>query len=162
MGQGVGEGQGAQLEWQLALAVLNVSVLRFRATPLMESQSLLGHGVPSPQSISPQSISPRTAKTIARCPPTPLPPTPCAQWVLLPLRTAERQQLRLTAWAALEETAHKLPVQAPPRSRWHAWFNTGVMFFRANAGAIDVASEWRDRMAAVKTTAEDRNFKSNF
>ena len=37
-----------------------------------------------------------------------------------------------------------------PGSTWSAWFNTGVMFFRANPRALEIASEWRDRMAAVR------------
>ena len=41
-----------------------------------------------------------------------------------------------------------------PRSRHSAWFNTGVMLFRATANAIDVMVEWRDRMAAVKGDAQ--------
>ena len=37
-----------------------------------------------------------------------------------------------------------------PGSRWSAWFNTGVMFFRSTRAAIGVAAEWRERMAQVK------------
>tara|TARA_B100000795_G_scaffold212702_1_gene166369 strand:+ start:548 stop:2539 length:1992 start_codon:yes stop_codon:yes gene_type:complete len=36
-----------------------------------------------------------------------------------------------------------------PGSRWAAWFNTGVLVFRATAAAIDFAEQWRDRMAEV-------------
>ena len=36
-------------------------------------------------------------------------------------------------------------------SNQHCWFNTGVMFFRANRpGALAMAQEWRDRMAREK------------
>lgn len=37
-----------------------------------------------------------------------------------------------------------------PGSTWSAFFNTGVMFFRANPHALEIAGEWRDRMAAVR------------
>lgn len=36
-----------------------------------------------------------------------------------------------------------------PGSTWSAWFNTGVMVWRASAGAIELAELWRARMAAV-------------
>ena len=36
-----------------------------------------------------------------------------------------------------------------PGSRSAAWFNTGVLVFRATSAAIDFAELWRDRMAAV-------------
>lgn len=41
-----------------------------------------------------------------------------------------------------------------PGSQWSAWFNTGVMVFRATPNAIDVTAEWRERMAAVKGDAQ--------
>ena len=34
-------------------------------------------------------------------------------------------------------------------SSWAAWFNTGVLVFRATAAAISFAERWRDNMAAV-------------
>lgn len=37
-----------------------------------------------------------------------------------------------------------------PGSPWAAWFNTGVLLFRATAGAISFAEKWRDRMAEVQ------------
>ena len=41
-------------------------------------------------------------------------------------------------------------------SRWHAWFNTGVMFFRAGRpAALDIALQWRDRMADTKLKNAD-------
>ena len=43
------------------------------------------------------------------------------QWVLLALRTAEPPALRLSAWGALEETAHKLVVPNPPAGAIQAW-----------------------------------------
>ena len=39
-------------------------------------------------------------------------------------------------------------------SRRSAWFNTGVMLFRATPRAIDMAAEWRERMDAVKGDAQ--------
>ena len=36
-----------------------------------------------------------------------------------------------------------------PGATWSAWFNTGVMVWRASAGAIELAGLWRARMAAV-------------
>ena len=41
-----------------------------------------------------------------------------------------------------------------PGSRTSAWFNTGVLIFRANERAIDLTAEWRERMAAVKGDAQ--------
>uniref|UniRef100_A0A7S0NXE7 RPAP1/MINIYO-like TPR repeats domain-containing protein n=1 Tax=Calcidiscus leptoporus TaxID=127549 RepID=A0A7S0NXE7_9EUKA len=43
------------------------------------------------------------------------------QWVLLALRTAEPESLRIKAWAALDELAHKVVVAPPPRTRLSAW-----------------------------------------
>ena len=40
-------------------------------------------------------------------------------------------------------------------SNQHCWFNTGVMFFRANRpGALAMAQEWRDRMAREKDSKQ--------
>ena len=36
-----------------------------------------------------------------------------------------------------------------PGSHWAAWFNTGVLVFRATAHAISFAERWRDKMASV-------------
>ena len=41
-----------------------------------------------------------------------------------------------------------------PGSKWSAWFNTGVMLFRATPTAIDIAQEWRDMMEAIKGEAQ--------
>ena len=39
-------------------------------------------------------------------------------------------------------------------STWSAWFNTGVMFFRARPAAVDMMEEWRDTMAEIKGEAQ--------
>ena len=36
-----------------------------------------------------------------------------------------------------------------PGSQWAAWFNTGVLVFRATEHALSFAERWRDRMAVV-------------
>ena len=41
-------------------------------------------------------------------------------------------------------------------STWSAWFNTGVMFFRARPAAVDMMAEWRDTMAEIKGEAQAR------
>ena len=41
-----------------------------------------------------------------------------------------------------------------PGSKWSAWFNTGVMLFRARPKTMEMMSEWRDRMAAVEGDAQ--------
>jgi len=41
-----------------------------------------------------------------------------------------------------------------PGSRWSAWFNTGVMIFRARQNAIDIMLEWRAMMDAIKGDAQ--------
>jgi len=41
-----------------------------------------------------------------------------------------------------------------PGSTWSAWFNTGIMFFRANPRALEIAGDWRDRMAAVRGNSQ--------
>ena len=42
-------------------------------------------------------------------------------WMLLLLRTAEPESIRLSCWSVLEDLAHKLPVASPPRERIGAW-----------------------------------------
>ena len=44
-----------------------------------------------------------------------------------------------------------------PGSKWSAWFNTGVMLFRARPKTMEMMSEWRDRMAAVEGDAQCRS-----
>ena len=40
-------------------------------------------------------------------------------------------------------------------SRWHAWFNTGVLFFRAGRpAALEMAVDWRERMAGVTSASQ--------
>jgi len=41
-----------------------------------------------------------------------------------------------------------------PGSKWSAWFNTGVMIFRARPVAIDMMIEWRNMMDAIKGDAQ--------
>lgn len=41
-----------------------------------------------------------------------------------------------------------------PGARSSAWFNTGVMLFRANGRAIDLMAEWRQKMASIKGDAQ--------
>ena len=41
-----------------------------------------------------------------------------------------------------------------PGSQYSAWFNTGVMIFRATQNAIDIVVEWRETMQAIKGEAQ--------
>ena len=43
-------------------------------------------------------------------------------------------------------------------SRWGAWFNTGVLGFRATPNAISIANEWKARMASITGVPGENNW----
>ena len=48
-----------------------------------------------------------------------------SKWILLGMRTAEPESVKLATWHALEELAHKLPMAHPPPDRVQQWFALG-------------------------------------